>query len=93
VILIRTPEIEKGTTIVIDLVISASGRAMFKRVQHSSGSPELDAAAVEAAERTNFRPGTIDGRPVAMPYQMEFDFAPYHDSIPYLLRMPPGIGL
>jgi TonB family protein len=87
-----TPKTATGTTIVIDLIVSATGRPLFKRVHHSSGSPELDAAAVAAAERTIFRPGTLDGRPAAMPFQLEFDLGADQESIPDLLRMPPGIG-
>jgi TonB family protein len=86
-------EVENAPTIVIDLIVGANGRPLFKRVLHSSGCPELDAAAVEAAERTTFRSGTIDGRPAAMPYRMEFDFAEPGDGNPDLLRMPPGIGV
>jgi len=45
--------------------ISADGKLLAIRPVHSSGWPALDAATVEAFSRCRFRPGMLDGMPVA----------------------------
>jgi protein TonB len=57
---------EEGT-VVLDLYILPNGRVGEARVQKSSGFPRLDDAAVREAKRSwRFKPGTEDGKPVAM---------------------------
>jgi TonB family protein len=90
----RLPEgLEPGKwAVVIDLIITPTGHPIFKRVRRSSGNPALDTLAVDAAKQTIFRPGTVDGHPVTMPYEMEIDVASVSDVVvPDELRVPPGL--
>lgn len=43
-------------------------------VAHSSGSQELDQAAVECASSWTYRPAQKNGRPVEVPWQAEVNW-------------------
>jgi protein TonB len=55
---------ESGTTM-LALLVGADGRVTSARVQHSSGSRELDRAALQALSLCKFKPATNDGVPEA----------------------------
>lgn len=49
----------------VALEIDAGGNTSGFAIEHSSGSPRLDAYALELAKRTKFQPATLDGENVA----------------------------
>jgi len=55
---------ESGTTM-LALLVGADGRVSSARVQHSSGSRELDRAALQALSLCKFKPATSNGVPEA----------------------------
>ena len=55
---------EEGT-VILDVFVGADGRAAAVTLVSSSGFPDLDRAAVRAAEQARFNPGTRNGKPVA----------------------------
>lgn len=55
---------EEGT-VVLDVDVSASGRAEEVRLVSSSGFEDIDRAARRAAQQARFKPGRRDGRAVA----------------------------
>jgi protein TonB len=61
--------------IVIWMIVGSDGRT--RDVQVNRGiSPELNQAAVDAAEKWRFRPATKDGKPVSVRIAIEFDLQP-----------------
>jgi len=54
---------EEGT-VVLDVVVTVSGRSGTVKLVASCGFPELDAAAERAAAQAQFKPGTRNGRAV-----------------------------
>jgi TonB family protein len=61
--------------IVVWMIVGSDGRPREVKVKRGI-SPELDQAAVDAAELWQFQPGTKDGRPVPVEIAVEFDFQP-----------------
>lgn len=63
---------EQGT-VILDVLVDETGRAIDAKVVQSSGFPRLDEAAL-AGVKTNYRfaPGTVDGKPQAMRYTFKF---------------------
>ena len=55
---------EEGT-VILDVAVGADGSAAAVALVASSGFPDLDRAAVRAAEQARFNPGTRNGKPVA----------------------------
>jgi protein TonB len=55
---------ESGTTM-LALLVGTDGRVSSARVQHSSGSRELDRAALQALSLCKFKPATSNGVPEA----------------------------
>ncbi len=55
---------EEGT-VILDVNVDADGRAERVTLVSSSGFPELDRAAVRAAEQARFKPATRDRQPFA----------------------------
>jgi protein TonB len=55
---------ESGTTM-LALLVGADGRVSSARVQHSSGSRDLDRAALQALSLCKFKPATTNGVPEA----------------------------
>jgi len=55
---------EEGT-VILDVSVGVDGRAAAVSLVSSSGFPDLDRAAVRAAEQARFKPGTRNGKPVA----------------------------
>ncbi len=55
---------EEGT-VILDVSVGADGRAAAVTLVSSSSFPDLDRAAVRAAEQARFNPGTRNGKPVA----------------------------
>jgi len=65
---------EQGT-VVLDVLIDASGRVTDAKVVRSSGFPRLDQAALEGVKASyHFVPGTIDGKPAPMQYTFRFNW-------------------
>ena len=60
-------------TVVLRVVIDASGRAVNPEVVRSLGLG-LDEKAIEAVKKWRFKPGYKDGRPVAVVAQIEVNF-------------------
>lgn len=50
---------------VVELHYDAQGQVLQAHIQQSSGHPELDAAALEAAGKARLQPGTRNGKPEA----------------------------
>jgi TonB family protein len=62
-----------GSTTVL-VTVDVNGRAANAEVDTSSGHPELDAVAVDAARRSVFKPGTFDCAPVVGTYRFVVAF-------------------
>jgi protein TonB len=56
--------------VVIQVNVSAEGRALSASVAQSSGFASLDTAALTAVERCRFDPATRGGAPVAWVYTL-----------------------
>ncbi len=59
--------------IIVDLVVSTGGAPVSLRIRQPL-DPRLDAAALASARQWRFRPGTKDGRPVAVRTEIAFTF-------------------
>ncbi len=76
------PESKKATaesaTVHLSLTLDAAGKVTKVEVAQSSGSPEFDAAAIEAAGHLVFEPASKDGKPVPakIPFRFEFAYTP-----------------
>ena len=53
-------------TVLLSVYVLENGRIGDVRVEQSSGFPKLDASAAREAKRWRMKPGTQDGRPMAM---------------------------
>jgi len=53
-------------TVMLSIYVLENGRVGDVRVEQSSGFPRLDDAAARAAKRWRLKPGSQDGRPMAM---------------------------
>lgn len=53
-------------TVMLGVYVLENGRVGEVRIEHSSGFPGLDMTAQREARRWRLKPGTQDGRPVAM---------------------------
>ena len=63
---------EQGT-VILEVTVEPSGRASAVKIIQSSGFPRLDEAAVNGVKANyRFTPGTLDGKPAAMPYTFKF---------------------
>lgn len=60
-------------TVVLSIVVTASGQVTGVRVVHSLGLG-LDERAIEAVRQWKFRAATVDGRPVATQAVVEVSF-------------------
>ncbi|MBT0571159.1 energy transducer TonB [Curvibacter sp. CHRR-16] len=60
--------------VVINLLIDPTGKAAQASIKTSSGYPRLDQAALSAALKCRFKPGTRNGVPEAMSYEWPFTF-------------------
>jgi TonB family protein len=56
---------EEGT-VVMEIFVTETGAVSEVRIATSSGSAELDAAAMQVTQRWRLTPGTVDGIPVCM---------------------------
>lgn len=63
----------EGTT-VVKAVIDEQGEVQDLTVTKSSGHPGLDQAAIDAISQWRFKPATLDGKPVAVYYNLTTDF-------------------
>jgi protein TonB len=61
-------------TVTLALLVGADGKVTSSRIQHSSGYPELDKAAVNALSLCKFKPATNNGTPEAGWAQIAFDW-------------------
>ena len=61
--------------VLLEVQVSADGRATSVSVKHSSGFPILDNAAVEAVEHWTFEPARIGGLAVASRAEVPVNFA------------------
>lgn len=64
---------EQGN-VVLEFRVDATGAVESVSVVTSSGSPELDAAALRAVRQARFRPAESDGRPVASTARLTLSF-------------------
>jgi protein TonB len=55
----------KTGTVLLGLLIDETGAVTDRRIERTSGSEALDAAALTALSGCRFSPGTVDGRPHA----------------------------
>jgi protein TonB len=60
--------------VVVRVTVSEEGMPVEMRIEESSSFTRLDAAAVEAAARWRFKPGTWQGKPVELDILVPFRF-------------------
>jgi TonB family protein len=60
---------------VVDTVIDAAGHVRQPKIKATSGSKDLDKAAVDAVSSWTFKPATLDGKPVEVYYTLTIRFA------------------
>lgn len=65
-----------GGTVELRLFVDSAGAVVTDstRIERSSGQPALDSAALAAAPKLRYTPGTRDGRPVGMPFVQPIHF-------------------
>lgn len=56
--------LEESGTVVLRFLIDESGKVIESKAESSSGFDRLDKAAQDALGRCQFKPGTVDGKPV-----------------------------
>ncbi len=54
---------EEQGTVILAFLIGLDGRVADSRIEKSSGSRELDRAAITGLSLCKFKPGTVDGKP------------------------------
>jgi protein TonB len=54
---------EEQGTVILAFLIGLDGRVVDSRIEKSSGSRDLDRAAVAGLSLCKFKPGTVDGKP------------------------------
>lgn len=59
---------------VVNVTVNTDGTASDAQIAKSSGNNELDRAALNAARRWKFQPGTRNGQPVASSALLHFEF-------------------
>jgi TonB family protein len=87
---IRKAGIEGNTT--LSFTITAEGRVQNPSVAKSSGSTDLDQAALACASRWLYQPATQDGKPVAVTWNAVMQWRvndPWHGQ---LTTMPVALG-
>lgn len=57
----RAARMGESGTVTLALLVGADGRVTGSRIQSSSGSPELDKAAIQALSMCRFKPATTGG--------------------------------
>lgn len=60
----RSQRLGEEGTVVLAFLIGTDGKVMDAKVERSSGSRELDKAALNGLSLCKFRPATVDGKPV-----------------------------
>lgn len=68
-------EREEEGTVKVEVIVSAQGTVESTRVIASSGSPRLDRAAKDAAQRAQYRPKKIDGENVRTRFVAGYTFS------------------
>jgi len=63
---------EETGTVTMRMTIAATGVLLDGVVARSSGFRDLDRAALEAMTKCQFRPGTLNGRPVQSIFFMQY---------------------
>jgi protein TonB len=61
-------------TVVLQIVVGASGRIHNARVLRTDGRREFIEAAIDAVRRWEFEPGRKDGKPVDVEATIEINF-------------------
>lgn len=70
-------------TVLVEGIADAEGNFAEVHLRQSSGAPVLDALALDAARKTRFTPATdANGRPIAVPVTMPFEFYTSQSSEP-----------
>lgn len=60
--------------VIVQTVIDVQGNVTNPVVEGSSGHPDLDQSALDTVSAWKFSPATLDGRPVAVYYQLTINF-------------------
>jgi protein TonB len=63
-------------TVVLDVIVRADGTGKVNKVELGLGYG-LDEKAIEVFEKWRFEPGTIDGKPVTVQFQVVVNFHLY----------------
>jgi TonB family protein len=63
-------------TVILDVIVRADGTGKVNKVERGLGYG-LDEKAIEMFEKWRFEPGTIDGKPVAVQFQVVVNFHLY----------------
>ncbi|PWF45468.1 energy transducer TonB [Massilia glaciei] len=63
---------EETGTVTLSFLIGTDGRVMDQKVTKSSGSRDLDKAAVNGISKCRFKPGMVDGVPTQNWMQMQY---------------------
>ena len=54
---------EEQGTVMLSFLIGLDGRVVDSKIEKSSGSRDLDRAAIAGLSLCKFKPGTVDGKP------------------------------
>lgn len=63
---------EEQGTVILAFLIGLDGRVVDSRIEKSSGSRDLDRAAIAGLSLCKFKPGTIDGKPEQFWTKMQY---------------------
>jgi protein TonB len=63
---------EEQGTVILAFLIGLDGRVVDSRIEKSSGSRDLDRAAIAGLSLCKFKPGTVDGKPEQFWTKMQY---------------------
>ncbi|HEV2700588.1 MAG TPA: TonB family protein, partial [Steroidobacteraceae bacterium] len=68
------PNVDSEGWVVLNFMVDARGRPFEVAVTQSTGSKQLEAAAIQAIERATIEPGTVNGKPIESSSVWKFKF-------------------